>query len=160
MVFHSSLSDRKSIQVSRTLHSILADLNNAEVCMVSTRLLISVPIQFLYQSVQYTLTTVGITVIFMLHSFFSSRAWSTYLSLFSLSFILLWSQPEWQSSLFSRSLFFFFCFFFFCWLSLDLVVWPRLGDLFVSQSLREVLRLLFPLRILCYSNTICLYDQI
>ena len=30
-----------------------------------------------------------------------------------------------------------FLFFFFCWLSLDLFVWPRLGDLFVSQNPRE-----------------------
>ena len=37
MVFHSSLSDSKSPQVSRTLLSILAVLNNTVVCMVSTR---------------------------------------------------------------------------------------------------------------------------
>ena len=37
MVFHWSLSDRKSPQVSRTLLSILAVLNNAVVWMVSTR---------------------------------------------------------------------------------------------------------------------------
>ena len=38
MVFHWSLSDSKSPQVSRTLLSILAVLNNAAVWMVSTRL--------------------------------------------------------------------------------------------------------------------------
>ena len=38
MVFHWSLSDSKSPQVSRTLLSILAVLNNAVVWMVSTRL--------------------------------------------------------------------------------------------------------------------------
>ena len=37
MVFHWSLSDSKSPQVSRTLHSILAVLNNVVVWMVSTR---------------------------------------------------------------------------------------------------------------------------
>ena len=37
MVFHWSLSDNKSPQVSRTLLSILAVLNNAVVWMVSTR---------------------------------------------------------------------------------------------------------------------------
>ena len=37
MVFHWSLSDNKSPQVSRTLLSILAILNNAVVWMVSTR---------------------------------------------------------------------------------------------------------------------------
>ena len=41
MVFHCSLSDSKSPQVSRTLLSILADLNNAIVPTVSTRLVIS-----------------------------------------------------------------------------------------------------------------------
>ena len=37
MVFHWSLSESKSLQVSRTLLSILAVLNNAVVWMVSTR---------------------------------------------------------------------------------------------------------------------------
>ena len=37
MVFHWSLSDSKSPQVSRTLLSILAVLNNVVVWMVSTR---------------------------------------------------------------------------------------------------------------------------
>ena len=41
MVFHQSLSDSKSHQVSRTLLSILADLNNAVVWMVCTRPLIA-----------------------------------------------------------------------------------------------------------------------
>ena len=41
MVFLWSLSDSKSPQVSRTLLSILADLNNAVVRMVSTRVFIS-----------------------------------------------------------------------------------------------------------------------
>ena len=40
MVFHCSLSDNKSPQVSWNLLSILADLNNALVWMVSARLLI------------------------------------------------------------------------------------------------------------------------
>ena len=37
MVFHRSLSDSKSPQVSRTLHIIQAVLNDAVVWMVSTR---------------------------------------------------------------------------------------------------------------------------
>ena len=41
MVFHESLSDSKSSQVSRTLLSILADLNNSVVWMVSIRPLMS-----------------------------------------------------------------------------------------------------------------------
>ena len=41
VVFHWSLSDSKYPQVSRTLHSILADLNNAVIWMISTYPLIS-----------------------------------------------------------------------------------------------------------------------
>ena len=41
MIFHRSLSDSKSPQVSRTFLSILTDLNNAVVWVVSTRPLIS-----------------------------------------------------------------------------------------------------------------------
>ena len=41
MVFHWSLSDSKSPQVSRILRSILADLNNTVVSIVSIRPLIS-----------------------------------------------------------------------------------------------------------------------
>ena len=48
MVFHWSLSDSKSPQISRTLLSILAVLNNAVVCMV---LLSSANFQVLAQSV-------------------------------------------------------------------------------------------------------------
>ena len=40
MIFYWSLSDNKSLQVSRTLLSILANLNNVVVGMVSTRPLI------------------------------------------------------------------------------------------------------------------------
>ena len=43
MIFHRSLSDSKSLQISRTALSILADLNSAEVWMVSIRPLISKP---------------------------------------------------------------------------------------------------------------------
>ena len=110
MVFHCSLSDSKSPQVSRTLLSILADLNNATVWMVSTHLLISKsfgPCAKPLVTVLSTPITIGITVTFMFHSFFSSLARSWYLSLF------------------------------FCWLSLSLLIWWRLNDLFVSQNPRQ-----------------------
>ena len=72
MVFHWSLSDSKSPQVSRTLISILADFNNSVVPRA--------PI------------TIGITITFMFHSFFNSLVRSRYLSLFTLSFnFTLWS---------------------------------------------------------------------
>ena len=73
---------------SRTLLSILADLNNAVVWMVSTHLLISkssCPCTQPLVIVPSAQITNGITVTFMFLSFFSSLARSRYLSLFSLS---------------------------------------------------------------------------
>ena len=76
-VFHWSLSDSKSLQVSRTLLSILAVLNNVVVWMVSTRpptskssssfsnLLVTVP---------NAPITIGIIVTCIFHSFFNSLA--------------------------------------------------------------------------------------
>ena len=72
MVFHWSLSDRKSPQVSKTLLSIMADLNNAIVCMVSTRQFISKfsnPCNKLFVTIPSALITIGITVTYMFHSF-------------------------------------------------------------------------------------------
>ena len=73
MVFHRSLSDSKSPQVSRTLLSILAVLNNVVVCMVSTRL----PTSKSFSSCSNPLVTVpnapitiGIILTCMFHSFF------------------------------------------------------------------------------------------
>ena len=76
--------------------------------------------------------------------FFSSLARSKYLSLFLLPFIFtLYSVRTAKSTIrqillyfvFFSSFSFFFFFFFFC-LSLVLVVWPGLGDLFVVQNPR------------------------
>ena len=95
MVFHWSLSDSKSPQVSKTLHSILVDVNNGVVWMVSTRPLISKsPSPFINPSVTVPRTPItnGIMVTFMFHSFFNSLASLRYLSFFSLSFnFTLWS---------------------------------------------------------------------
>ena len=81
MVFHWHLSDSKSLQISRTLLSILADLNNAVVWMV----LICPPItNFLSKlsgRIPSMLITIGITIIFIFHRSFSSQAKSTYLPL-------------------------------------------------------------------------------
>ena len=73
MVFHWSLSDSKSSQISRTLLGILTDLNNAVVWMISTR-----PFNSRSSSLYtHPLVTVpkapikiGITVTFMFHSSF------------------------------------------------------------------------------------------
>ena len=82
MVFNWSLSDSKSPQVSRTLLSILADLDNAVVWMVSTCPLISKsssPFTNPLVTIPSTPITTGITVTFMFHSFFSSLARSSLL---------------------------------------------------------------------------------
>ena len=73
MVFHWSLRDSKSPQVSRTLPSILAILNNAVVWMVSTRLPTSKsssPFSNPLVTVPKAPITIGIIVTFMFHSFF------------------------------------------------------------------------------------------
>ena len=111
MVSHWSLSDSKSPQVSRTLLSILADFNNAVVCMVSTRPLIfksSSPWTSLLVTVPRAPITISITVTFIFHSFFRPLARSKYLSLFSLSFnFILWSAATAKSTIL-QVLFFFF----------------------------------------------------
>ena len=95
MVFHWSLSDSKSPQVSRTRLSILAVLSNAVVWIVSTRPLTSKssrPFNNPLVIVPNALITIGTIVTFMFHSFFfNSQARSRYLSFFSLSFrFILW----------------------------------------------------------------------
>ena len=77
-----------------------------------------------------SITTV-ITVIFMIHSFFSSLPRSRLLSLFLLSFSFTLCHPVRQSPVFSR------LFFSFCWLSQGLVIWLRLYDPLLSQNPRE-----------------------
>ena len=106
MICHWSLSDSKFLQVSRTLLSILADLNNAAVWMVSTRSHISnssSPFTSPLVTVPSATSTIGITVIYMCHSFFSVllQGLGTYLSFRFLS-VLFCGQPERQSLLFGR----------------------------------------------------------
>ena len=89
MVFHWSLSDSKSPQVSRTLLPILAVLNNAVVWMVSTRpptSKSSSPFSNPLVTLPKAPITIGTIVTFMFHSFFNSLARSRYLSYFSHSF--------------------------------------------------------------------------
>ena len=103
MFFHWSLRDSKSPQVSRTLLSILAVLNNVVVWMVSTRppnsnssssfsnLLVTVP---------NTPMTIGIIVTCIFHSFFNSVARSRYTFFFSHSFsFILWSAGTAKSTI-------------------------------------------------------------
>ena len=117
MVFNWSLSDSKSPQVSRTLLSILAVLNNALIWMVSTRpptSKSSSPFSNPFVTVPNIPITIGIIITCMFHSFFNSLARSRYLSFFSHSFsFILWSAGTAKSTilqvLFSFSFFFFFC---------------------------------------------------
>ena len=157
MVFHWSLSDSKSPQVSRTLLSILVVLNIAVVWMVSTppptskssstssNPLVTVP---------KAPITIGIIVTCMLHSFFNSLARSRYLSFFSHSFsFILWSAGTAKSTILQ---FLFFC----CWLLLSLVFKPRLGDPCVCQNPIGVYECHFVGQELGCAYTICSYGQI
>ena len=127
MIFHWSLSDSKSPQVPRTLLIILTDLNDSLVWIVSTRLFISnssSPCTNPLLTIPRVSITIGITIIFMFHSFFNSLASSKcFLS------ILLCGQPGQKSPKFGKLSVLGLGFFF-----IDLVVWPRLDDPFESQN--------------------------
>ena len=101
MVFHRSLGDIKSPKISRTLLSILADLNNSVVRMVSTRFRIfksSSPYTNPLVTVSSAPITIGITVTFILYSFFCSLARSRYLLLFLLySLSVFHTNVRWWS---------------------------------------------------------------
>ena len=88
MVSHWSLSDSK-FQVFRTLLSIVADLNNAIVWMVSSRPLIlklSSPFINLSVTVSRAPITIGVNVTFMVYSFFQ---FSSKVELLILLFIII-----------------------------------------------------------------------
>ena len=98
MVFHGSLSDSKSPQVSRTLLRILAVLNNAVVWIVSTRPPTSMSSSPF--SNPKAPITIGIIVTCMFHSFFNSLTRSRYLSFFSHCFrFFLWSAGTAKSTI-------------------------------------------------------------
>ena len=146
MAFHWSLSDSKSPQVSRTLLSILAVLNNVVVWMVSTcppTSKSSSPFSNPLVTVPNTPITIGIIVTFMFQSFFNSLPRSKYLSFFHILSVLFCGQPRQQSRQFCK-------FFSFWWLLLDLVFWPILGD-YADYFLGQLLGCAY---------TICLYGQI
>ena len=103
MVFHCSLSDSKCPQVSRTLLSILAVLNNAVVWIVCTR----PPISKSSSHFNHPLFTVPKEPINWYHChlhvpqfFFNPLERSRYLSFFSLSFrFILWSAGTGKSTI-------------------------------------------------------------
>ena len=110
MVFHWSVSDSKSLQVSRTLLSILAVLSNDVIWIVSTRLPTSKSSRLFNNPliiVPKAPITIGTIVPFMFHNFFNSLARSWYLSFFSHSFsFILLSAGTAKSTIF-QILFFF-----------------------------------------------------
>ena len=103
MVFHWSLSDSKSPQISRTLLSILAVFIKAVVWMVFTR----PPTSKSSRSFDNPLVTVpkapitmSTIITHMFHIFFNSIARSRYLSFFSHSFsFILWSTGTAMSTI-------------------------------------------------------------
>ena len=103
MVFHWSLSDSKSPQVSGTRLRILAVLSNAVVWIVSVRPPISKssrPFNNFLVIVPNAPITTGTIVTFMFHRFFDSLARSRYLSFVSLSFrFILWSAGTAKSTI-------------------------------------------------------------
>ena len=103
MVFHWSLSDSKSLQVSRTLLSILAVFSNAVIWMVYTpppTFKSSRPFNNPLVIVPKAPITIDTIVTFMFHSFFNSLARSRYCSFFSHSFsFLLWSAGTAKSTI-------------------------------------------------------------
>ena len=102
MVFHWSLSDSKSPQVSGTRFRILAVLSNAVVWIVSTRPPTSKssrPFNNLLVMPNAPIT-IGTIFTFMFDSFFNSLARSRNLSFFSLSFrFILWSAGTAKSTI-------------------------------------------------------------
>ena len=137
MVFHWSLNDSKSPQVSSNL------LDSSAVWIVSTRALIfnsCRPHNDHLVIVPSAPITIAITITFMLHSFFfflsvPSQCLRTYLSVRFLS-ILLYGLSEWQNILLWRISFFFFNFLFIYFLTinrsdcLDKISW----SVFISKT--------------------------
>ena len=154
MVFHRSLSDSMSPQVSRTLLSILADLNNAVVLLFPSPL---VPLSIFWRlyrvhRLQGLSSSLSSSI-----AFFSVllQGSGTYLC-FCFPSVLPCGQPRQESQLLNG----FFFFFFFFWLSVGLVVWPKLGDPFVFQTPREFSASHFRGRTSGYADTICSYGEI
>ena len=127
MVFHRSLSDSKSPQVSRTRHRVLAVLINAVVWIVSTHSPIFTsfkPFNNHLVIVPNAPITIGTIVTFMFLSFFNSLAQSRYFSFFSLSFrFFLWSAATAKST--NLQILFFLL------IIMRSGLWPEVGDPFV-----------------------------
>ena len=116
MVFHLNLRDGNSSQGSRTLLSILADINNAVVWMASTRPPIFQFFSLLYKplgTAPRAPITIAVTVCMMFHSFVSSFA-----------FLNFHSVVRCDGKVHSTAS----CLFSFFEFVQGLVVWPRFSD--------------------------------
>ena len=179
MVFHWSFRDSKSPQVSRTLFSIPTfgdsfKSTNYNLFTVTFMFLLVITPVFHSNVLLFQNPPVPLSIFWWLYwphplqlvstsfscsiVFFSSLARSKYLSFFSLFFsFTLWSTGTAKSIIFQLLLFIYlfilFFFFFFFWLSLGVVVWLRLDDLFVYESFWEFCASHSPGRILCCAYT-------
>ena len=157
MVFHWSLSDCKSPQVSRTRLRILAVLSNAVIWIVSTSPPTSKssrPFNNPLVIVPKAPITIVTFVTFMLHSFFNFLARSRYLPFFlHIPSDLLSGPPGQQSQQFCKCSPFFL-------LLLDLVLWPGLVNPFVCKSPIGVYVCHFLGQVLGCAYTICWYGPI
>ena len=147
MVFHWSLSDCKFPQVSGTLLSNLAVLDNVVVWMVFTRpptSKSSSPFSNPLVIVPNAPITIGIIVTFMFQNFFNSLGRSRDLSFFSHSFsFILWSAEAEKSTILqvlffllitlgNNFLLFEFCLDFYNWFRVFLHCWIRKWHPFLS----------------------------
>ena len=118
MVYQWSLSDSKSTQVSKTLVSILVDLNNGVVLLVSVSSSISnyfCPLTKRFGTVPSGLITICIIDSVIFHSFLGSLEKTKSLSLFYFSLIIsLYSAGIVKSTI--HYIFYFFHFLFFIYL--------------------------------------------
>ena len=156
--FPSSLSDSKPPQVSRTLLSILAVLNNVVVYIVSTHLPTSKsssPFSKPFVTVPNIPITIGIIITCMFHSFFQCPSKvEVLILLFTLfQFYSVVSRDN-KIDNFASSLFLLLL------LLLGLVFWPRFGELCVCQSPIGVYVCNFLGQVLDCAYTICLHGQI
>ena len=103
MVYHWGLSDSNSPQVSRTLLSIHAVLNNTVIWIVSTCQTTSrssIPFNNPFVTVTIATISIGTIVTFMFHRFFNSLAKAKYLPFCSHSFsFILWSAGAAKSTI-------------------------------------------------------------
>ena len=130
MVFYWGLSDNKSPRVSMTFFSILADLNNVVVWMVSTHSLISKS-SSPFNNPSMTVPRVPIincvNVTFIFHSVFQFLS-NVLVFILLLNFFLFCSVFSRDSQVYNSANFIF------GWILLDLIVSPSLDALLVCQN--------------------------